>query len=341
MKRITYILLFIQAVFTMTACNQERQPQHDGFDIVGAWKLARIEYPDGKVDTLDAGGYTRCKIYDADSIYYSIELFADDENVMIIPHEMARYTQNDSIYIENGRVTPLQIINDTTLTTVWNGYLEVFHKVTTMTETRKDEIRDAVRTFFNSNRETGEKITNFVFSTSERKLLSSNQRLLYIIIILVLASIAIVMHYMMTVKRKQQLEQQLRELQEIRNSRPQSVVNAMKEVEDGFFQSEYYLNLRRKIEAKSNFSLNEWEKLEQELKGVYPDFSAALYRIPSISKTEYHVCLLIKVRATPTEIAGVLKKEPSTISSMRGRLYHKVFDKDGGAKEWDEFILSL
>lgn len=340
MKRITYILILVQVAFTIAACNHDIQSQRDGFDIVGAWRLARIEYPNGKVDTLDTCGYTRCKIYEADSTYYSVELFADDAHVMIVPHEMARYMLNDSVYIENGRVTPFLIINDTTMTTVWAGYLEVFHKVTTMTESRRNEIRNAVRTFFSRDRESGQ-LNNFVFSTSERDLLSSNQRLLYIIIILVLASAVIIVYLLMTLKHKRQLEQQLRELHEIRNSRPQSVINAMKEVEDCFFQSEYYRSLRRKIEERSNFSPKEWESLDLELKKVYPDFSAVLYRISNISKAEYRVCMLIKIRATPTEIAGVLKKEPSTISSMRGRLYHKVFDKDGGAKEWDEFIMSL
>ena len=35
------------------------------------------------------------------------------------------------------------------------------------------------------------------------------------------------------------------------------------------------------------------------------------------------------------------KGEKYQISSMRRRLYKKVFDKDGSGKDWDEFILSL
>lgn len=115
----------------------------------------------------------------------------------------------------------------------------------------------------------------------------------------------------------------------------------MKETEADFFKSEYYINLRKKIKAGNNFSLKEWEELEQGLKMVYPDFSTALYQITGLSEVEFRVCLLIKIHATPTEIAGILKREPSTISSIRGRLYHKIFNKNGGAKEWDEFILSL
>lgn len=103
----------------------------------------------------------------------------------------------------------------------------------------------------------------------------------------------------------------------------------------------YYLALRKKIEAGSNLSDSDWEQLETQLKAVYPDFSTALYQLHNISGMEYHVCLLIKVRCTPTEIAAVLKKAPSSISSARSRLFFKVFGKKGSAKDWDTFILSL
>lgn len=340
MKNIIRLLALPLAVLIMTACGQEKQSPDHGFDIAGAWELSRIEHPDGRIEIMDTGRYTRCKIYDADSTFYTIELITDGERVFIIPHEMAHYMLNDSIYTENGRITPFRIINDTTRTTVWNGYQEVFHKATTMTESRKKEICDITHTFFSANKDSG-RLTNFILSTSERELQSSNQRLLYISIISGLISMIMVLYFFQVQKRKRQLERQLCELKEIRNLRPQPVTKAMKEAETDFFKSEYYLDLRKKIESGNNFTPKEWEKLEQELKGVYPDFSAALYQIYSLSRTEYHVCLLIKIHATPTEIAGVMKREPSTISSMRGRLYRKVFGKKGGAKDWDEFILSL
>lgn len=335
--RITVLLL---ALVLTTACNKNKLSKKKDFDLVGAWELVRIEHVDGRIDTLDMSRYTRCKIYNADSIYYSIELFTDGEQVHIVPHEMAHYTFNDHIYIENGRVTPFQIINDTTITTVWDGYLEVFQKATTMTEARKKEICDIVRMYRGPDIKT-DRLTHFVRSTSERKLQLTNQRLLFIVAILILLSVIIGWYIFQTLKHKRKLEQQLGELQKARSFRPQSVTNAMKEVEAAFFKSEYYFNLRKKIEAGNNLNPTEWKELEMKLKEVYPDFSTALYQIHSLSTIEYRVCLLTKVHANPTEIAGVLKREPSSISSMRGRLYHKVFDGKGGAREWDEFILSL
>ena len=61
----------------------------------------------------------------------------------------------------------------------------------------------------------------------------------------------------------------------------------------------------------------------------------------SMSPVEYQVCLLLKLNATPSEIATVLCKDASSISTVRSRLYGKVFGKKGSSKEWDEFIRSL
>ena len=60
-----------------------------------------------------------------------------------------------------------------------------------------------------------------------------------------------------------------------------------------------------------------------------------------MSELEYQVCLLVKLRIVPSDIAAVLARDVSTISTVRSRLYKKVFGQKGGAKEWDEFLLSI
>jgi hypothetical protein len=60
-----------------------------------------------------------------------------------------------------------------------------------------------------------------------------------------------------------------------------------------------------------------------------------------MSELEYQVCLLVKLRVPPKDIATVLARDTSTISTVRSRLYKKVFGRKGGAKEWDDFILSI
>ena len=77
------------------------------------------------------------------------------------------------------------------------------------------------------------------------------------------------------------------------------------------------------------------------MKVVYPRFSSSLYGLYNLTPTEFQLCMLLKIRTAPAEIAMVLNKDKSTISSIRRRLYKKVFNKDGSGKDWYEFILSL
>ena len=90
MKYTNCIFPLLMALLMLGSCGDKGPHVFDGFDIVGAWKLAYMRSPDGHVDTMDVGGYTRCKIYEPDSMLYSIELVSDGKQVMVVPHEMAQ-----------------------------------------------------------------------------------------------------------------------------------------------------------------------------------------------------------------------------------------------------------
>lgn len=128
---------------------------------------------------------------------------------------------------------------------------------------------------------------------------------------------------------------------EMRDMRPQLVKNALKQVEDDFFRSAYYKSLQKRVVAGETLKPEDWDEMERAVRPVYPDFIRQLSDLCKMSQVEYHVNLLIKLRFTPSEIAGVLCKDISTVSSIRSRLYRKVFNRKGSSKEWDEFILSL
>ena len=310
----------------------------DGFSIVGVWMLKSETAPDGKVTPSIYTQYTRCKIYDADSTYYTVQLHAVGDDMMIIAHEMGRYRLNDSIYMERDRVMPFTLIDDTTFVTEFEGYQETMVRSETMTEERKQEIRDLVRKYPD---EADALVKHFVLSTTERKLKAENKVFLYIIILLVMVAAGIGVYVYLLRKRKQEIERKLTQIEEANALRPEVVADAMRQVEAEFFQSEYYLTLRRRIEAGENIMPQEWKELDRQLKVVYPNFSNSLYGLHNLSPTEYQVCMLLKIRTKPIEIAAVLNKEKSTISSIRTRLCKKVLGKEGSGKDWDEFVLSL
>ena len=306
--------------------------------VFGAWMLVSETAPDGKETSSIYTQYTRCKIYDADSTYYTVQLHAVGEDMMILAHEMGRYRLNDSVYIENGRVMPFEWVNDSTFVTTFEGYRETMVRSNTMTEERKQEIRELVRKYPN---DADAPVKHYVLSTTERKLKAENRLFLYIIIGMVLLAVGVAVYVYRLRKRKREVERKLAEIEEEHTLRPEVVADAMKQVETEFFQSEFYIAFRRRIEAGENIKANEWKELERQLKVVYPRFSSSLYGLYNLSPTEYQMCLLLKIRTAPAEIATVLHKDKSTISSMRRRLYKKVFGKEGSGKDWDEFILSL
>ena len=333
-----YRLLFILALVAWTLPSYVYADKKEDFSIIGVWMLKSETAPDGKVTPSIYTQYTRCKIYDADSTYYTVQLHAVGDDMMILAHEMGRYRLNDSIYMERDRVMPFTVIDDTTFVTEFEGYKETMVRSNTMTEERKQEIRNLVRQYPD---EADAPVKHFVLSTTERKLKAENKVFLYIIILLLMAAVGIGVYVYQLRKRKREIERKLAEIEEVNALRPEPVATAMKQVEDSFFLSEYYLKLRRRIEAGDNIKPQEWKELDRQLKVVYPNFSNSLYALYNLSPTEYQVCMLLKIRTKPVEIAAVLNKDTSSISSIRTRLCKKVLNKDGSGKDWDEFVLSL
>jgi len=308
------------------------------FSIVGVWMLKSETAPDGKETPSIYTQYTRCKIYDADSTYYTVQLHAVGDDMLIIAHEMGRYRLNDSVYMERDRVMPFEWVDDSTFITTFKGYKERMVRSTTMTEERKNEIRELVRKYPDEGEAP---VKHFVLSTTERKLKEKNTLFLYIIMCMGVVAVGVAVYVYRLRKRKREVERKLAEIEEERTLRPEVVADAMKQVEAEFYQSDYYMTLRRRIEAGENIKLAEWKELERQLKVVYPRFSSSLYGLYNLSPVEYRVCLLLKIRTKPVEIAAVLNKDKSSVSSIRTRLYKKVLGKEGSGKDWDEFILSL
>lgn len=334
----TYRFLFILALAAWSLPSFVHADKKEDFSIIGVWMLKSETAPDGKVTPSIYTQYTRCKIYDADSTYYTVQLHAVGDDIMILAHEMGRYRLNDSIYMERDRVMPFTVIDDTTFVTEFEGYKETMVRSNTMTEERKQEIRNLVRQYPD---EADAPVKHFVLSTTERKLKAENKLFLYIIIGMSVVAIGVAVYVYRLRKRKREVERKLAEIEEEHSLRPEVVADAMKQVETEFYQSEFYMSFRRRIEVGENIKVHEWKELEQQLKVVYPRFSSSLYGLYNLSPTEYQMCLLLKIRTAPAEIATVLNKDKSTISSMRRRLYKKVFGKEGSGKDWDEFILSL
>ena len=206
-----YRFLFILALAAWSLPSFVHADKKEDFSIIGVWMLKSETAPDGKVTPSIYTQYTRCKIYDADSTYYTVQLHAVGDDMMILAHEMGRYRLNDSIYMERDRVMPFTVIDDTTFVTEFEGYKETMVRSNTMTEERKQEIRNLVRQYPD---EADAPVKHFVLSTTERKLKAENKLFLYIIIGMSVVAIGVAVYVYRLRKRKREVERKLAEIEE-------------------------------------------------------------------------------------------------------------------------------
>lgn len=239
-------------------------------------------------------------------------------------------------YFENGRPKPLTVINDTTIVIQSGGVKHTWKKAVAMPQERIDEMARIIMAETSTERPQ-----SYVFSSVERRLKTSNHILILLVLILILILTLIANMMVSLYRKKQTLELQLKQIREEREQRPQVVRQAMAAVEEDFFCSDFYTEMRKKIAAGMMLRNEDWSEIEERLKPVYPAFSNRLYGLCRMSELEYHVCLLIKLRIAPSEMASVVSKDVSTISTVRSRLYNKVFGRKGSSKDWDDFVNSL
>ncbi len=93
--------------------------------------------------------------------------------------------------------------------------------------------------------------------------------------------------------------------------------------------------LHRLADRGQAATADDWTQLQQLVRQQAPDFLARLNAAASLSPKEQNVCLLIRLRFIPSELAVLTATSPQTITNMRVRLLQKLFHEKGGAREFD------
>lgn len=117
--------------------------------------------------------------------------------------------------------------------------------------------------------------------------------------------------------------------------------NTLREGERNLKKDPFVTTLCSPTHQTNHLTSDEWNILYSLFCKYIPHFENSLKELSSLSETEWHVCMLIKLNIAPSSIAILMSKTPGAISSMRERLYKKVFGKRGSTKEWDDFIKSI
>lgn len=312
------------------------------FCINGVWELQQVVSPDGYARHYPDNGMTWLRIYD-DSCYYQCQVAKAPNGTMIYPAAMEAYTyidkgQNEVIYLQGENTNPLMIVSDSTMTIQETGRRYTWKLCKDYDKKRSREIIGIIKSDAETEHEGSYR---YVFSDVEDELLQTNHVLLCILVLVVIAFMLFLNYAYNLYKNKKRVEQELKLIEQEREALPEPVKQAMNTVADEFHNSNFYLSLRRRITNGERLRKDDWEGIEQHFKSVYPRFTSTLFSLYPMSQVEYQVCLLLKLNVTPSDMAHVLCKDTSSISSIRSRLYRKVFGKKGGSKDWDDFILSL
>lgn len=105
----------------------------------------------------------------------------------------------------------------------------------------------------------------------------------------------------------------------------------------------YQLLKKRLLDSQGRVfvTTEEWQIMEDTLKGTCPGFFEKLNGIYTFNEFQLHVCMLIKIHFSPSEIAKLTERPKETIASTRRRLYARIFQEKGKPEDWDNFIFSL
>ena len=337
-----YILLITMCLLVFSCNDAEKDEQ--AFFLKGAWLLKHLEYPAGaEQDYTREGNGTLCHIFTTDSVLYECKLTATPTGLVINPRAISKITlidkgNGEQLYLEGDDPHPLTIVNDTTIIIQRSGVKFTSIKADDIFEEWGETICQTIETDLEDNKSGN---SRYVLSARERQqertimLFACFSTLIFIIALLLVRLIFV------NRREKRQLQLQLQQIQEVQENRPSAVKQAVENVEKSFFASDEYASLCRRITSGQRLKDDDWLQVEQMLKTVYPGFCSQLRGLHTMSSLEFQTCLLIKLRIAPKDIANVLTRDMSTISTVRSRLYKKVFDKKGGAKEWDDFIMSI
>lgn len=336
-------LLTILAVCLLWGCNTLDKNKKSHI-LEGAWLLQQAETPLGDAIIFSENNHKQLRLYNGDSVRYQCTLIQTGSALIVQPNSLCNVTvinkgNSEYIYLEETNLRPLTILDDSTIVIQEHGYCYTWRRNNNLANEWGQEIKDIISNDFLDDNNS--EIQSYVLSAQVREQANVIHVFIYITIAIIFILFAVIWIAIDNRKSRRRLQLQLQQIQEVREERSLTVKQAIEHVESTFFTSDEYETLQRRIATGQRLKEEEWHNIESQIKKVYPGYISQLRNLYSMSELEFQVCLLIKLRITPSDIASILARDASTISTVRSRLYKKVFGQKGGTKEWDDFILSI
>ncbi len=139
---------------------------------------------------------------------------------------------------------------------------------------------------------------------------------------------------------KEQLKEKVDELV-LANNRAHTEIEIKQKQRNKLMVSTANDIINKRIAQQKPLNKKDWQEINECINEILPDFKTNLYGSCSVSEQEYHMCILIRMDVGNKEMSELLCRSTSAISLARKRLYSKIFDKEGTAKQFDEYVKTL
>lgn len=136
-----------------------------------------------------------------------------------------------------------------------------------------------------------------------------------------------------------QLKQDLLCLQKVALEKDSEQIEVRQKMEDKAVKALKKSVIYKKFqEAHDKMNEEEWKEFTGAINATYSQFTHRLKDLYPMTEVELRICLLDKIGLAPTQMAQVIVKSKQAITSIRKRLYKKIFKRNGTPDEWDNFI---
>ncbi|MBQ0163653.1 MAG: hypothetical protein KBS75_00450 [Bacteroidales bacterium] len=336
----------IMAVASCARGNADRDSSSSSSaNLVGMWVLIGEEGTDSVADSRrevhTADSYDILKAYEPDGMCYKFIGNTEGSRDTYLPTTKETYTLQlsaaDTLYAEGKTSIRLCSLNDSVMVIEWEGALQTWRRLADFPQSRRLELEAVARDLMGASRSMHEEyyVGHFIHT---RHQLSWLTHLLIALGAIVLVGCGLLLHFF---RRKRQLERALADLRREISERPPVITQATEAARDELYESAWYQGLCQRLARGESLSADDWSEVAHQVRRIYPNFRSRLYDLCRLSDIEFRVCLLIKLHIAPADIATALCREKSTISTVRSRLYAKVFGRKGSSREWDDFIETL
>lgn len=195
---------------------------------------------------------------------------------------------------------------------------------------RKEEANDI---------EQGKALFEYIYQTERAQQLENSNRLKKFFIgcgifTIVFLSLLLAMSWQISIVRKLKIQNKLSswKLKSIKN--PNEIVKINRQICEQTKIQEAIIN-------RKHLSDDAWKQVFGIIDKYYPLFRERLISIASLSEYEVQVCILVKVGVGTSNIAYLISRAPSTISTAKQRIFKKITRMKGSAEQFDELIRSI